>query len=75
MRAVFRYGAPAVPGAVPVGLRLELVRPLSVSLLAHDIKPRDAAGVFVAQKTKLLGKQVGRDARVRGFLEAVPARD
>ena len=75
VRASFRYGAPAVPGAVPVGVRLELVRPLSVSLLAHDIKPRDAAGVFVAQKTKLLGKQVGKDARVKGFVDAVLAGD
>lgn len=70
VRAIFRYAAPAVPGAVPGELRLELVRPFSVSLMAHDIKPRDPAGVFVAQKTKLLGVQVGREARVRGWLEA-----
>jgi hypothetical protein len=73
-RAIFRYDAPAVPGAVPSALRLELVRSLPVSLESHDIKPRDASGVFVSQKTKWLGTRVGRQVNVTGWLSATSIR-
>jgi hypothetical protein len=74
VRAIFRYDAPAVPGALPRALRLELARPVPVSLEAHDIKPRDASGVFVAQKSKWFGVRVGRQANVSGWLSAAPVR-
>jgi hypothetical protein len=69
-RAVFRYAAPAVAGAVPASIRIELVRPLSISLVTHDIKPRDASGTFLARKSKELGVRVGKEAKVSGFLGA-----
>jgi hypothetical protein len=70
VRAFFSYAAAAVRGAVPSALRVELAKPLAVSLAAHDIQPRDATGVLVAQKTKWLGVRVGREARVNGWLSA-----
>lgn len=64
MRAAFHYSERATAEQVPERIELETRRPLAVSLGTHDIKPRDAAGVFQAQEMKLLGRQVGRDARV-----------
>jgi hypothetical protein len=69
-RALFHYAAAAVAGAVPTSIRLELVRPLSISLVTHDIKPRDASGTFLAQKSKELGVRVGKEAKVSGSLGA-----
>ncbi len=39
-------------------------RPLSVTLAAHEILPRNAQGVVTAAEKKLLGVQVGREAQV-----------
>jgi hypothetical protein len=74
VRALFRYAAPAVPGALPHSVRLELARPVPISLEAHDIKPRDASGIFVAQRSKWLGVRVGRQANVSGWLSATLVR-
>jgi hypothetical protein len=75
LRATFAYPAPAVPGAVPSSIRLELTRPLAVALADHDIKPRDASGILVAHKLKWLGTRVGREARVSGWLTASPVTE
>jgi hypothetical protein len=72
-RALFRYSAPAVAGAVPSAIRIEIVRAVPVSLVTHDIKPRDAAGTFLAKRTKELGVRVGKEARVTGWVAAALA--
>jgi hypothetical protein len=69
MRAVFAFVGKASAEGVPESVRIESRRPLSISLGTHDIEPRDARGVFQAQETKLLGRQVGKDARVGLSLE------
>ncbi len=68
--ARFYYAQDTDPNAAPSRIELETVRPIMVGLKSHDIKPRDAKGVFVAAGMKLLGKQVGRDAAVSLRLEA-----
>lgn len=64
IRVSFRFAGRAAPDLAPDKLQLTTRRPVVVSLTAHDIKPRDAAGVFQAQGMKLLETQVGTDARV-----------
>jgi hypothetical protein len=64
VRVTFEYGGAAAPEALPARVEVSTRRPVVISLATHDIKPRDASGVFQAQGMKLLGKQVGRDARV-----------
>lgn len=64
IRIRFHYSGRATADAVPEKLALTTRRPVVVSLAAHDIKPRDAAGVFQAQGMKLIGSRVGADARV-----------
>lgn len=64
IRVAFHYKDRATPEAVPGELSLTTRRPLVVSLGAHDIKPRDSAGVFQAQAMKLIGTKVGADAKV-----------
>lgn len=64
LRAVFHYAGPAGASAKPERLTLGARRPLVISLRAHDIKPRDASGVFQSQGMKLLGGRVGTEARV-----------
>lgn len=64
LRADFQYAGPAQPGAVPERVLVATEQPLRVALDAHDIKPRSATGVLIAQDMKLLGTSVGRTARV-----------
>lgn len=64
IRVAFDYGARASADALPERIALTTRRPVLVSLAAHDIKPRDSAGVFQAQGMKLIGTKVGADARV-----------
>ncbi len=40
------------------------VRPLTLKLDEHDIKPRNARGEPVASELKLLGSDIGREARI-----------
>jgi hypothetical protein len=54
-------------------MRIEIVRALPVSLVTHDIKPRDAAGTFLAARSKELGVRVGKEARVTGWVTAALA--
>ncbi len=72
LRALFEYAAPAVAGARPQRIVIQTRSPFVVSLQVHDIKPRDAKGVFVAEGMKLLGSKIGKDARVSLELAAVP---
>jgi hypothetical protein len=74
LRAEFHYPAAATPTTIPTRIVAETRSPLIVPLAAHDIKPRDASGTFVAEGTKLLGTKVGRDVRVSLQLVATPAR-
>jgi len=64
VRVVFHYPARASADSIPERVSLTTRRPVVVSLSAHDIKPRDSAGVFQAQGMKLLGVKVGHEARV-----------
>ncbi len=74
LRAEFHYPAAATATTTPTRIVVETRSPLIVPLAAHDIKPRDASGTFVAEGTKLLGTKVGRDARVSLRLVATPVR-
>lgn len=74
VRASFHYSGKASAELVPERVSVESRRPLTVALGSHDIKPRDAAGVFMAQEMKLLGRQVGKDARVSLAVELDRAR-
>jgi hypothetical protein len=74
LRVRFHYPTAAEAGQTPSQLTVETRSPLSVSLAAHDIKPRDSSGVFIARDVKLLGVQVARDARVSLRLTALPRR-
>ena len=72
LRAEFHYPATATATTTPARIVVETRSPLIVPLAAHDIKPRDASGTFLAEGTKLLGTKVGRDARVSLQLVATP---
>lgn len=71
LRALFEYAAPAVVGARPRKILIQTRSPFVVTLQMHDIKPRDSAGVFLAEGMKLLGSKVGTDARVSLDLAAI----
>jgi hypothetical protein len=64
LRAVFHFAGSANASAVPTEVSLRARRAVAVSLLTHDIKPRDASGVFQSQSMKLLGSRGGAEARV-----------
>lgn len=70
MHVVFEYAGRAAADQRPERLSLETRRPVTVSLQAHDVKPRNSAGVFLAEGVKLLGTKVGREARVSLSAEA-----
>lgn len=55
----------------PSRLSIRTRRPLVVSLVAHDILPRDAAGSLLPDGVRSLGTEVGRDARVTAEISAV----
>jgi len=74
LRAQFHYPAAATATTTPTRVVVETRSPLIVPLAAHDIKPRDASGTFIAEGTKMLGTKVGRDARVSLQLVATPLR-
>ncbi|MBN2195856.1 MAG: hypothetical protein JW751_23770 [Polyangiaceae bacterium] len=73
LRAIFEYAVPATPGAIPSRLTLETQRPFPVSLAAHDIGPRGSSGMPIPSAAVLLGKTVGKEARVSVWLTAAPA--
>jgi hypothetical protein len=73
LRALFTYAGPASPGARPERLIIQTRGPFVVSLKAHDIKPRNESGVFIAQDAKLLGREIGTLAQVHLDLSARPA--
>ena len=72
LKTLFWYAAPATPGARPERLVIQTRSPFVVSLRAHDVKPRDESGVFIAQDAKLLGREVGTLAQLRLDLSARP---
>ncbi|MGC4091243.1 MAG: hypothetical protein QM756_25875 [Polyangiaceae bacterium] len=59
----------------PSTLAIRTRRPLVVSLVAHDIMPRDAHGGLVPDGVRSLGTEVGREARVSAELTARAAAD
>ena len=72
LRLGFEYEAPAVAGAVPKGVQIATVGSFPVSLKAHDIQPRDAAGRLLAGELLEYKKIMGREARVSLDLRAHP---
>ena len=72
VRLRLHYPEPASPESKPSRVEIESRKPVLVPLAAYDVKPRDAAGTFVASGMKLLGTTVGRDARVSMSLAARP---
>lgn len=74
MRATFHYDGRATEGSTPIKVQVTTRRPFLVSLATHDIKPRDASGVFQAQGMKLVGTKVGADARVSLSASAEPQK-
>lgn len=68
----FHYEAPATPGLPPTEIRASSRSPLSIPLAEHEIEPRDTHGRLVAADLDLLGRLVGRKARVAFQLVAVP---
>lgn len=62
VRALFHYSVPATPGALPTRIAIQSRRPLVLALNAHDIKPRNESGVFIARDMKLLSREVGQNA-------------
>ncbi|GEM_PF-2926127 len=76
LRMTFEYPVPATPGAIPTRLLLETVRPFPVSLAAHDIVPRDGAGLSIGDGDRIPDNRVGKEAKVSAHLVATPrARD
>lgn len=73
LRALFEFAGKAGPDARPTRIVVRTLHPFRISLAAHDIKPRDSQGIFVAEGMKLLGVSVGRTARISLDLDAVPA--
>ena len=73
MRARFHYSGPAAAGSKPSRIVFETRKPLTLSLAAYDIKPRDGAGTFVSRDLRLLGTKVARDARTTLTLIAIPS--
>ncbi|MFO0571148.1 MAG: hypothetical protein U0263_36285 [Polyangiaceae bacterium] len=71
LRVVFHYAGAATPDAKPARLTIESRHPLGVVLRTHDIKPRDASGVFQSQSMKLIGSRVGAEARVSLAISAI----
>jgi hypothetical protein len=61
-----RSGSAAGPSRLSIRTR----RPLVVSLVAHDILPRDAQGALLADGVRLLGTEVGRDAHITAEITA-----
>jgi hypothetical protein len=72
VRALFRFAKKAAD-SVPDRITLSARRPVRVSLDAHEIKPRDERGLFLAEGMKLFGAKVGREARVGARIELVRA--
>jgi hypothetical protein len=72
IQAAFHYPVAATPGARPAHITLRTLRPFAIALASHDIKPRDASGVLIAQQLKLLGTKVANEALVSFELTAVP---
>jgi hypothetical protein len=64
IKADFHFPEAAAPDVRPDRIELTSRRPLVVSLAQHEIKPRNAQGVFVAAETKLIGTTIGKDAKV-----------
>lgn len=69
----FWYPAAATPGLPPDRIVVRSVRPVAIPLERHQIAPRDAAGMRIANDLKLLGSEVGKTARVSVNLEFLAA--
>ena len=54
----------------PSSLSIRTRRPLVVSLVAHDILPRDSQGALRANAVRSQGAEIGREARVSATLTA-----
>ncbi len=61
------------PAEAPTELTFKTQMPLHVSLAAHDVKPRDAAGKFLDGALSVVGKKMDDDAQVS--VEGTAGRD
>ncbi|NLE85566.1 MAG: hypothetical protein GX607_04125 [Myxococcales bacterium] len=68
----FHYDVAATPGLPPTRIQLSSRSPVSIPLADHDIQPRDTHGRLVSADLELVGRLVGRNARVAFQLVAVP---
>ncbi len=68
----FHYDVPATPGLPPSEIQLSSRAPVSIPLADHEIQPRDTHGRLVSADLELMGRLVGRSARVAFQLVAVP---
>jgi hypothetical protein len=72
LRLLLHYPVSATPGARPTRVVVTTLRPLVVSLAAHHVEPRNAAGEALPTERAVLGSELSRDARVSLELHAVP---
>jgi hypothetical protein len=61
------------PAEAPTEVAFKTTAPMHVSLVAHDVKPRDAAGKFLDGALSVVGKKMDDDAQVS--VEGTAARD
>jgi hypothetical protein len=69
----FHYQGPPKAGQGPTRVDITTRTAVTVSLDAHDIKPRDPAGNLLPRDLRLLGTRIGREASVSARLTAYPA--
>lgn len=72
LKVLFAYSVPATPGAIPANVTAETISRMRISLAAHDIKPRDAAGLFLANQQEFVGHEVATEWTATALLELVP---
>ena len=60
-------------GKRPTALRIDSAKPFTVSLKAHDVKPRDNVGKLLAKVTQVLQDKVAESADISLKLKATPA--
>lgn len=70
LEVMFHWRAGQSEQTPPTALSLRTRSPLFVELAAFDVAPRDQAGRRVPADDRLLGRQVGREARVELQLSA-----
>ncbi len=68
----FHYPTQATPGLRPSRIEIRTPTPFVVPLVEYEVQPRDAHGRLIAEDMELLGRVIGRTARVDVDLVAEP---